>query len=326
MAPPGTGTGFQSFVNKELPPGVAGDFAGANIKSNVVASPFGFAASPAGVTIGVGAWANPNTGIASNYFQPGSFAGFVHREGQALITTFLGIAAASILAGDMVTVMDQGDFWGLFAAGATAGQKVYFDPKTGALTGNTAGNSVSGTMTGSITASVMTISAITGTPLAVGQVVTGTGVVPGTYIASLGTGTGGTGTYNLANVDGTAIANVSSETLGYWGVQETNFFVASPVVADTTFTASLAAPVAPSEFGILTVSAIASGSILPGQYISATGLPGSANIQILQQLTGTTGSTGTYLTNNTGLVIGSTSSFVGTQGKLGKISSWTRPT
>ena len=51
--------------------------------------------------------------------------------------------------------------------------------------------------TASITTTVMTV---TGTPtgtLAVGQIVTGTGVSAGTVISSLGTGTGGAGTYNI---------------------------------------------------------------------------------------------------------------------------------
>jgi hypothetical protein len=74
------------------------------------------------------------------------------------------------------------------------------------------------------------------------------------------------------------------------------------------------------------VTAIASGVLAPGQFISATGggaLAGSANVQILEQLTGTAGSTGTYLTSNTSATVTSTNTFVGIQGKLGRISSWT---
>jgi hypothetical protein len=107
----------------------------------------------------------------------------------------------------------------------------------------------------------------------------------------------------------------------YYGVQETQFYLAEPVTADCSFTASLAVPAAGVAFGVLTVSAIASGVLAPGQWISATGLPGSANVQILQQLTGSAGSTGTYLTTNVNYTIASTNSFVATQGKLGKISS-----
>jgi hypothetical protein len=328
MAGPGSGTGFQTFVNKEPAVAVAGDFAGANIKANVVAGQWKYVASPGtlyggGVVIGVGAWANPATTYISTYYQPSSFPCFIHREAQGLVTVYLGISTMLVEGGDMITGYDQGDFWGIFSAGGTAGQKVYFDPLYGTLTANAAGNSVGGAITSaSITSSVLTVATITGTPLAVGQIIGGTGVPVGTYIASLGTGTGGTGTYNLANADGTTIPNVSAEAMTYTGVQESQFYLASQVTADCDFTASLAVPAAGTAFGILTVSAISSGTLAAGQWISATGLPGSANIQILEQLTGTAGSTGTYLTNNVSYTISSTSSFVATMGKLGRISSW----
>jgi hypothetical protein len=51
------------------------------------------------------------------------------------------------------------------------------------------------TFTGSIAGTVLTVTA--GSLIAVGQTVEGTGVAEGTVISSLGTGAGGTGTYNL---------------------------------------------------------------------------------------------------------------------------------
>lgn len=320
---PGSGTGFQTFVNILPPPGVAGDFAGANIRANVVASPWGFAASPGGVTVGVAGWANPTTNIASTYYQPNSFAGFVHRSQQALITQFLGISSATIVGGDMVTLMDQGDFWGIFASSATAGQKVYANPVTGALTSNTTGNSVTASNTSVTTSNGNTLTLVgttTGT-IAIGQVVVAAGLPAGTYI------TAGSGTsWTIANYDGVTIPVVTTVAATFYGVQETQFYVASPVVADCSFTASLAVPASGTAFGVLTVTAVSSGTLVPGQFISATGgggLASSANVQILQQLTGTTGSTGTYLTNNTYYTVTSTNTFDATQGKLGKISTWT---
>jgi hypothetical protein len=53
----------------------------------------------------------------------------------------------------------------------------------------------SATGTASITASVLTVAS--GSNWAVGQIVTGTNVTTGTTITSLGTGTGGAGTYNV---------------------------------------------------------------------------------------------------------------------------------
>lgn len=51
--------------------------------------------------------------------------------------------------------------------------------------------------TGSIATTVLTVTAVGYGTIRVGQTIAGTGVTAGTRIASLGTGTGGTGTYNL---------------------------------------------------------------------------------------------------------------------------------
>ena len=58
-------------------------------------------------------------------------------------------------------------------------------------------NTAAAVVTGSITTTVLTVTAVTSGTLAVGQTLIGTGIADGTRIASLGTGTGGTGTYNL---------------------------------------------------------------------------------------------------------------------------------
>lgn len=62
--------------------------------------------------------------------------------------------------------------------------------------------------TASITTTVMTVTAVTSGTIAVGDVVSGTGVTAGTTIVSLGTGAGGTGTYNVS-----ASQTVVSETI-----------------------------------------------------------------------------------------------------------------
>jgi hypothetical protein len=68
-------------------------------------------------------------------------------------------------------------------------------------------NSAAAVATGSISGGVMTISSTVGA-LAVGQVITGDGVTPGTTILSFGTGSGGAGTYNVSITQ-----TVPSETL-----------------------------------------------------------------------------------------------------------------
>lgn len=64
-----------------------------------------------------------------------------------------------------------------------------------------------------------------------------------------------------------------------------------------TFTGSIATTT-------LTVSAVASGTILPGMLITGTGV--TANTYIVKQLTGATGSTGTYQVNNSQTVSSTT--------------------
>lgn len=64
-----------------------------------------------------------------------------------------------------------------------------------------------------------------------------------------------------------------------------------------TFTGSIATTT-------LTVSAVASGTILPGMLITGTGV--TASTYIVKQLTGTTGSTGTYQVNNSQTVSSTT--------------------
>lgn len=64
-------------------------------------------------------------------------------------------------------------------------------------------------VTGSITGTVMTVSAVTSGTLAVGQPITGAGVTAGTVISSLGTGSGGTGTYNVSISQTVASATIS---------------------------------------------------------------------------------------------------------------------
>jgi hypothetical protein len=49
-----------------------------------------------------------------------------------------------------------------------------------------------------ISTTVLSVSAVAKGTLGVGQIIEGAGVIPGTYIISLGTGTGGTGTYNIS--------------------------------------------------------------------------------------------------------------------------------
>ena len=314
-----TRTGFQSFVNNQLPVGVAGDFASANVTASVLGGPGQYVAPAGGTTVGVMAWFNPTTGLATNYYTAGSFLAFVHRANQGLITAFLGISTVQVVPGNMVTGLGEGDFWGVFASGSTIGQKVYANAVTGALTSAATGGSVTGSYTATtVTSNVMTTTDanLTNTAAAVGQLVTGGTLPEGTYIASsAGTGSG-THLWNLANANGTTIPDQGSFTSSEFGVQETVFTVASTAAANvTTATSSIAVT------GILTTGgATSGGAIQVGDLVSGTGVP--ANTFITAQLTGTTGagSGATYQTTAAAVVTSAT--FTYSQGQLGKITSW----
>lgn len=102
---------FQTVVNTAPGVGVAGDFASANIHFSVDAGPGGLVAGPSGVTVGAFAWlsqpleADSAPAIANN-FGSGPVGGFVHREQQGLITTFLSDASMLVPAGFPITKPD----------------------------------------------------------------------------------------------------------------------------------------------------------------------------------------------------------------------------
>lgn len=314
-------TGFQSFVNNELPIGVPGDSAGVNPRASVIAGAQGqYVAGLSGLTVGVFAWFDPVLGVANNYYKPGCVLGFVHRENNGLITLFLGIAAMQVVPGNICTGETQGDFIGLFTAGATPGQKVYANAQNGALSSAATGATIAGSYTAStVTASVLTTTDanLTGSAAAVGQVVTGGTLPPGTYIASAGAVGGGLHAWNLANVDGVAIPNQGAFTSGNFGIQETKFTVSSKVLpVATTDTGALAVT------GILTIAGTITGTWEAGQFVAGAGIPVSANMIINFQISGTPGGAGTYQTSYIPPVAIANEAMTSTEGQAGVFTSW----
>ena len=82
--------GFQTQVQAQQAPAVAGDFASANPRAAVVSPEGGFVAGAAGVTVGRFAWIQAD-GVTVLNTGTGKPDGFIHREQQAFITVF-GIA------------------------------------------------------------------------------------------------------------------------------------------------------------------------------------------------------------------------------------------
>lgn len=71
-------------------------------------------------------------------------------------------------------------------------------------------------VTGAISTTTLTVSAVTSGKLSVGQVLSGTGITPGTKITALGTGTGGDGTYTVSISQTAASTTVTAAASQYF--------------------------------------------------------------------------------------------------------------
>jgi hypothetical protein len=274
---------FPTQVGVQPAPAVAGDFASANPRFNVLAGPGAIVAGAAGVTVARFAWlsgsvldANGAPAIA-NSFGTGPVSGFVHRSLQALITAYLTEAGMTIPQGFAVTLFSGGDFW-VKNDGTTEalyGQKAYADLATGkvsfAATASPAQGATStastiaagvASVTGSISGDVLTVTAVGSGVLYPGAAISGTGVASGTTIVSQLSGTpGGVGTYAVSIPEQTVASTTISET-----------------------------------YGLLTVGGTLTGNYGVGDVIS--GSTTSAGTVITALGTGT-GGAGTYIVNNT---------------------------
>lgn len=136
--------GFQSVINQQPAPAVEGDFASANPNASVVAGDTALITGSAGVTVGRFAWATA-AGVVSNVQTTGAPTGFVHRQQQAFITTWLGRSSMLIPAGIGMALMSAGDFWGRsVTTAATIGQKVFASITDGTICTGAAGATIAG--------------------------------------------------------------------------------------------------------------------------------------------------------------------------------------
>lgn len=133
--------GFQSVINQYPAPGVEGGFASTNPHATFLAGEAALVAGTGGLTIGRFAWAV--NGVATNT-GTGAPSGFVHRDGQAAITEWLGAASNVIQVGREVTLMVAGDFWARTATAATRGQKIFAVLADGTIKTGAAGATISG--------------------------------------------------------------------------------------------------------------------------------------------------------------------------------------
>lgn len=274
---------FPNQVNLNQAPAVDGDFASSNPRFSLLGGGQAYVAGSS-LTAGNFAWVDVNaTNSIANSFGSGAVAGYIHREQQAFITTYLGEVSSQVLPGVECTIMNGGDFWmknqGTLVT--TPGMKVYAKytdgskafgpsgspPNAAVVTGSVAAQAATSVTAsiaqvvsnnaGAITQGVMSVTAVGSGAIVVGGTLSGTGVQAGTIVVAQLTGTaGGIGTY-LVNIPQT--------------------------VASTTIT---------QASGLFTVTAVASGVIGVGDVLSGTNITGTPVVTALG--TGT-GGTGTYI-------------------------------
>ena len=133
--------GFQSVINQYPAPGVEGSFASTNPHATYLAGEGALVSGDTGLTVGRFAWVVD--GVASNA-GTGAPSGFVHRDGQASITVWLGEASMLIQPGREVTLMTAGDFWAKTSTAATRGQKIFTSLTTGQIQTGAVGATVDG--------------------------------------------------------------------------------------------------------------------------------------------------------------------------------------
>jgi hypothetical protein len=329
--------GFQSQVNVQPSPAVAGDFATSNPRALYVAGPGGLVSGANGLTVGAFAWVNSPMDqdnapqIANNQPSPyggltaGSagvtgtvgglvnVAGFVHREQQGLITTFLKDASQVIPQGFPVSLMTQGDFWCVNNGSAQAliGQKAFATFASGLAQFNVSGSPPnSATVTGSTTAQAAGfIGSISGNILTISSAPTN--FVPSGGLITSGTATGiATGTYILGQLTGVS---------GSIGTYVLN--VGEQTVSSGTMTAS---------YALINVTAVTTGTLAVGDLLTGTAVSAGT---VITQFGTATGGVGTYYASpsfaNSGTITAQIAIETkwyavssGNPGELVKISSW----
>ena len=129
---------FQNQVYINPAQAIAGDFASSNPMIYKLSGTGRMVAATAGVQVGRFASLNADGTVSSILAAApdASRVGFVHRESNAQITTFLAESGYTILGGEPVALFGKGDFWAntdVITGSPVRGAAVYWD----VLTGNT---------------------------------------------------------------------------------------------------------------------------------------------------------------------------------------------
>lgn len=215
---------FQQQVNITPALGQPGDFATNNPYSVFPGEAGQYIAGAGGVAVGLFGWLQADGRSILNSGQ-GVPTGFMHRNLQAQIVTYLTEYGVTIQAGQVAVPYVRGDYFAVSTvAAAVVGNKAFASYLTGAMQPGVTGVEP-GTIaiTASTATNVLTVTVTAGV-LAVGQLITGAGIPANTYIASQTSGTpGSTGTYTLTTTPGT----VASEAMVAHTWIETPYVIAS---------------------------------------------------------------------------------------------------
>lgn len=212
---------FQRQVNLQWAPGVEGAIASGNPPATYVTGPGGLISGANGVIVGRFGFASYQSDgservdnssyLVANGVDRMSALGFIANMQQALNTTYLSEYGMTMLPWQSMEMFTRGDFWAKMLSTATRGQKVFGSLIDGSMQAAATGSAISAFVgTASYATNVMTVTAVTSGTVKVGQQVVSAGLPMNTYVASLGTGTGGTGTYNLTTTPGTITAQATT--------------------------------------------------------------------------------------------------------------------
>lgn len=312
--------GFQSQVNVQPAPGVEGDFCAFSPRATVNAGPGGLIAGPVGCTVGRFAWfsgvtdpdgtpTQVSTAFSGYQFlgsaTPDMPIGFIHREQQGLITQFLADASLVVPQGFPVTVFQAGDFWAINrgTVAAIPGMKAYARLTDGAVQ---FGNASSPTTAASVTASIApALASFTGS--IDGNILNVTAVASGTLTPGMTLSGSGGGATIATNTTITAQLSGSAGAVGTYSVNLPGQDVPGTLLpGGSTITINGSA-------GLLTVSAVSSGTLGVGQILSGTGGGGVASGTTITALGTGAGNTGTYYVNPSQTL---TSTAVSAQGNI----------
>jgi hypothetical protein len=258
---------FQQTTTNQPGVAVRGDFASQNPYYTFDAGPGGLVAGVGGVDIGYFAWAYPPVDVNGTTMLVqsnggGPVSGFVHREQQGLITTYLADSGMKIQPGFQMGLMIGGDFWvdndgstfampGMKAFAKLASGKVQFAAAGTVIGGASAtGSDIAAatfSTTGSVNNDVYTVTAVGSGTVYPGATIANAGLATGTKVVSQISGTpGGVGTYRL-NVGGQTVAAGATIT-GTYGLLTIGTATGTFAIGDILTGTGISVPTALTAF------------------------------------------------------------------------------